>query len=135
MLYHAMLHTMGMTKSAKKTAPAPAEKAAPKTKAAPAQKATPAEKSKLAKAELTDQIAERANLSRKQASEAFDATVEVMLDALKSGKSVGLPGLGTLSVKETAARTGVRPGTSEKIQIPAGKKIAFKVAAGLKDSL
>lgn len=130
-----MLHTMGMTKSAKKAAPASAEKAAPKTKAAPAQKATPAEKNKLAKAELTDQIAEHTNLSRKQASEAFDATVEVMLDALKSGKSVGLPGLGTLSVKETAARTGVRPGTSEKIQIPAGKKIAFKVAASLKNNL
>ncbi|MFC5849121.1 HU family DNA-binding protein [Deinococcus petrolearius] len=128
----------------------PTKKAAPKTKATPELKATPekkavatpasasappAEKGKLAKTELTDQIAQRTDLTRKQASEAFDATVEVMLDALKSGKSVGLPGLGTLSVKATAARIGVRPGTSEKIQIPAGKKIAFKVAAGLKDSL
>lgn len=97
--------------------------------------AAKAEKGKLAKAEITERIAQRAGLSRKQASEAFEGTVAVMLDALKSGKSVGLPGLGTLSIKETAARTGVRPGTSDKIQIPAGKKIAFKVAAGLKDSL
>ena len=43
-------------------------------------------------------------------------------------------GLGTLSVKATA-RTGVRPGTSRKIQIPAGKKVAFKVASTLKDNL
>ena len=111
-------------------------KAAPKKTAAPAPApAVPAEKGKLTKAEITDQIAQRAGLSRKQASEAFEATVEIVLEALKGGKSVGLPGLGTLSIKETAARTGVRPGTSEKIQIPAGKKIAFKVAAGLKESL
>lgn len=128
----------------------PEKKAAPKTKAAPEPKAAPekkaaatpalapaasAEKGKLAKAELTEQLAKRANLSRKQASEAFDAMVEVLVDTLKSGKSVGLPGLGTLSVKETAARTGVRPGTSDKIQIPAGKKVAFKIAVSLKGTL
>ena len=43
-------------------------------------------------------------------------------------------GLGTLSVKATA-RTGVRPGTSRKIQIPAGKKVPLKVASTLKDNL
>ena len=132
-----------MTKPAKKAAPK--TKAAPEPKAAPEKKsaaaaptptpAVPAEKGKLAKAELTDQIAQRTGLSRKQASEAFDAMVEVLVDTLKSGKSVGLPGLGTLSVKETAARTGVRPGTSDKIQIPAGKKVAFKVAVSLKGTL
>ncbi|KQR10917.1 HU family DNA-binding protein [Deinococcus sp. Leaf326] len=125
-------------KAASKTKAAPESKAAPEKKAAAAPTPTPAgpaEKGKLAKAELTEQIAERANLSRKQANEAFDAMVEVLVDTLKSGKSVGLPGLGTLSVKETAARTGVRPGTSEKIQIPAGKKVAFKVAVSLKGTL
>lgn len=119
-----MLHTVAMTKPAKKAAATPAP--------APA---TPAEKSKLTKTEIAEQIAERANLPRKQASEAFDAMVEIMVDTLKSGKSVGLPGLGTLSVKETAARTGVRPGTNDKVQIPAGKKVAFKVAVSLKGTL
>ena len=31
--------------------------------------------------------------------------------------------------------TGVRPGTSERIQIPAGRKVAFKVANTLKGAL
>lgn len=48
---------------------------------------------------------------------------------------MGLPGLGTLSVRATAAQNGVKPGTSEKIQIPADKKVAFKVASALKDTL
>lgn len=48
---------------------------------------------------------------------------------------MGLPGLGTFSVKQTAALTGVRPSTSERIQIPAGRKVAFKVAHTLKGLL
>lgn len=114
-----------MTKKSTKAAPKATPKATP----------APVERNKLAKTQLTDLIAEKSGLSRKQSGEMFDATVEIILDALKGGKSVGLPGLGTLSVKETAARTGVRPGTSEKIQIPAGKKVAFKVAVTLKDAL
>jgi DNA-binding protein HU-beta len=126
-----------MTKATKKT---PA-KASAKTAKAPATpgKTTPAVKTdiadKLSKTQLVDLISTSSNLSKKDASAIFDATLEVIVDALKQGKSVGLPGLGTLSVKATAARLGVKPGTSEKIQIPAGKKVAYKVALDLKKSL
>ena len=46
-----------------------------------------------------------------------------------------LTGFGTFEVRERSARTGVKPGTSEKIQIPASKYPAFKAGKGLKDSL
>ena len=91
--------------------------------------------SKIAKTQLALQVAERTGLSKKQADEAVRAVLEVTVDALSAGKTVGLPGLGTLSVKATSARSGVKPGTSEKIQIPAGKKVAFKIASTLKDAL
>nr|WP_255673313.1 MULTISPECIES: HU family DNA-binding protein [unclassified Deinococcus] len=91
--------------------------------------------SKIAKTELVDRVAAQTGLTRKQAGDAFDALVEGVVTGLKNGQSVGLPGLGTLSVRATAARTGVKPGTSEKIQIPAGKKVGFKVASALKDTL
>nr|WP_216327652.1 HU family DNA-binding protein [Deinococcus aestuarii] len=90
---------------------------------------------KVAKTQLVEQVADKTGLTKKQSEEAVSAMLGVVVDAIRSGKSVGLPGLGTLSVKATAARTGVRPGTSEKIQIPAGKKVAFKVASTLKGSL
>lgn len=90
---------------------------------------------KVTKTHLVEEIAAQTGLSKKQAGEAFEATLRSVLAALHGGKSVGLPGLGTLSVKATAARTGVKPGTSEKIQIPAGKKVAFKVASTLKGNL
>ena len=123
-----------MTKATKK---APAK--ATKTPAAKA-KATPAAKTadttdKLSKSHIVDLISTRANLTKKEAATAFDATLDVIIESLKEGKTVGLPALGTLTVKATAARTGVNPGTAEKMQIPAGKKVSFKIAADLKKTL
>ncbi|MFD2609617.1 HU family DNA-binding protein [Deinococcus taklimakanensis] len=123
-----MLLTM-TKKSAKPAAkkPAAAAKAAPKSAAADNQK--------VAKTQLVEMVADKTGLTKKQSEEAVSAMLDSIVTAVKGGKSVGLPGLGTLSVKATAARTGVRPGTSEKIQIPAGKKVAFKVASTLKGNL
>lgn len=122
-----MLLTM-TKKSAKPAAKKPA--AAKSTK-----KAAATESNKVAKTQLVELVADKTGLTKKQSEEAVSSMLDVIVSALKSGKSVGLPGLGTLSVKATAARTGVRPGTSEKIQIPAGKKVAFKVATTLKGEL
>jgi len=120
----------------KKSAKAPAKSAKPATKAAPAAKAAPkAEANKVAKSQMVEMVADKTGLTKKQSEEAVSAAMEAIVNAIRAGQSVGLPGLGTLSVKATAARTGVRPGTSEKIQIPAGKKVAFKVASTLKGNL
>ncbi len=126
-----------MTKATKKTpvkAPAKTAKVpATKAKAAPAVKA--AEIDKLSKTQIVDMIVTATELSKKDSAAIFDATLEVIIDSLKQGKTVGLPTLGTLSVKATAARQGVKPGTAEKIQIPAGKKVSYKIAIDLKKQL
>ncbi|WP_261665051.1 HU family DNA-binding protein [Deinococcus sp. Marseille-Q6407] len=102
-------------------------------KASKAKAAAPAEK--MNKSQLVEKVAEQTGLTKKQADEAVSTMLDTVVEALRGGQAVGLPGLGTLSVKETAARTGVKPGTTEKIQIPAGKKVAFKVATTLKGNL
>ncbi|AZI42752.1 DNA-binding protein [Deinococcus psychrotolerans] len=120
-----------MAKSTKAAAkPAPAAKAAP----APV-KAAAETSEKIAKTQIIDMVADRTSLNKKQAGESVAVMLDVVVEALKEGKSVGLPGLGTFSVAKTAARQGVRPGTSEKITIPAGKKVRFKVASTLKGNL
>ena len=90
---------------------------------------------KIAKTQLIDLMASKTNLNKKESGEAISALLDSVIVALKEGKSVGLPGLGTLSVAQTAERQGVRPGTNERITIPAGKKVRFKVASTLKGSL
>jgi DNA-binding protein HU-beta len=118
-------------KARAKTAQAPAIKAT----ATPAVKAKTAEVDKLTKSQIVDMISAKTTVTKKDSATLFDAALEVIVDALKQGKAVGLPGLGTLTVKATAARTGVKPGTAEKLQIPAGKKVSYKVALDLKKSL
>ena len=128
-----------MTKKAPaKTAAKPAATKTPASNAAKtASKPTPAAAAteKLGKTQMIDLVAGRGTLTKKEAGAAIDAALDVIVEALKAGKSVGLPGVGTFSVKATAARQGVRPGTSEKIQIPAGKKVSYKVASTLKADL
>jgi len=122
-----------MTKATKKT---PANATAPKSKAASKTSVADADTvDKLGKTGLVEQISTRTSLSKAEASTVVDAVLEAITSALRAGQTVGLPGLGTLSVKATAARQGVRPGTAEKIQIPAGRKVGYKVALDLKKSL
>ncbi len=121
-----------MAKSTKAAAkPAAKSAAAPKKAAAPAAEVS----EKIAKTQIINMVSDKTSLNKKQAGEAVAVMLDVVVEALKSGKSVGLPGLGTFSVAKTAARQGVRPGTSEKITIPAGKKVRFKVASTLKGNL
>jgi DNA-binding protein HU-beta len=127
--------SMLMTKSSKKAAPA-AKPAATKVSTKPTGKtATAATVTKIGKSEMTEMIGDRVGLRKKDAGIALSAALDIIVEALKAGQTVGLPGIGTLTVKATAARIGVRPGTSEKIQIPAGKKVSFKIATELKKSL
>ncbi|SMB83803.1 HU family DNA-binding protein [Deinococcus hopiensis] len=110
-------------------------KAAPAAEPAPKAEAASAKSTKVAKTQLVEQVAQKTGLTKKQADQAVNAFMEIVVRGVQKGQSVGLPGLGTFSVRETAARTGVRPGTSERIQIPAGKKVAFKAASTLKGAL
>ncbi|KEF34166.1 MULTISPECIES: HU family DNA-binding protein [Deinococcus] len=128
-----MLHAM--TKKTTKAAASKKSEGAARGRGAAGTEGGSERTGKVAKTQLVEQVAAKTGLTKKQSEEAVSAMLEVIVDAIRSGQSVGLPGLGTLSVKATAARTGVRPGTSEKIQIPAGKKVAFKVASTLKGNL
>lgn len=87
------------------------------------------------KTELVAAVAERAELSRKDADAAICALVETITDALKDGDKVQLVGFGSFEVKSRAARTGIKPGTQETIDIPAAKVPAFKAGKALKDAV
>ncbi|WP_045235240.1 HU family DNA-binding protein [Deinococcus pimensis] len=119
----------------KKSAAKPAAKAAKPAAKAESKPAAKAESSKLGKTQMVDLLASRSGLSKKDAAHAFDTLGDILVEALRSGQTVGMPGLGTFSVTATAERQGVRPGTTERITIPAGKKVRFKVASPLKAAI
>lgn len=87
------------------------------------------------KAELVAAIAEKTELSKKDAEKALKAFTEVVEAELKKGEKIQLVGFGTFEVTERKAREGYKPGTGEKIQIPASKAPKFKAGKALKDSI
>jgi len=87
------------------------------------------------KAQLVDQIAAKAGLTKADAKKALDATVEAIKDAMVKGDKIQLVGFGTFDVKEQPAREGINPRTKEKIQIAAKKVVKFKAGAELADAV
>jgi DNA-binding protein HU-beta len=87
------------------------------------------------KAELVNEIARRANLSKSKAQETLNATFESIRTTLKKGQKVQLVGFGTFSVKQRKARMGRNPKTGEQIQIKARRVPAFQAGAELKNAL
>ncbi|WP_027882233.1 HU family DNA-binding protein [Meiothermus rufus] len=87
------------------------------------------------KADLIDQVAASTSLKKKDAKAAVDAFLAKVEEALKAGSKVQLTGFGTFEVRSRKARTGVKPGTTQKIKIPASKYPAFKPGKALKEAV
>jgi DNA-binding protein HU-beta len=88
------------------------------------------------KADIVDYIADNVEgISKRQATEAFESAIEAICMHLEKGDRVQVPGFGSFSVSERAARTGRNPKTGESIEIAASKNIRFKPGKDLKDSL
>ena len=87
------------------------------------------------KNQLIAAIASKADCSKEVASACCDAMLDCIMDAMKGGEKVLLPGFGNFEVKVRAAREGINPATREKIQIPESKVVSFKHDHSSKDSL
>ena len=87
------------------------------------------------KMELVTKMAEKSNLTKKDAALALDAFIESVEEALENGEKVQLVGFGTFETRERTAREGRNPRTREVIQIPATTVPAFKAGENLKKKI
>lgn len=87
------------------------------------------------KSELIAAVAEDAGISKADAGRALEATISRITTAVSGGDSVALPGFGTFSVAERAAREGRNPKTGEKMAIPSSKSPKFKPGTAFKASV
>ena len=88
------------------------------------------------KADIVDRVADSVEgLTKRQATDAFEAVLDTISQFLKRGERVQLPGFGSFSVSHRAARQGRNPKTGETIQIKASKGVKFKVGKDLKEGL
>ena len=89
----------------------------------------------MTKVELINAVAQSAEITKKDAEKAVNATIEAITEALAAGEKVSLVGFGTFETRERPARTGRNPRTKETIEIPASVAPAFKAGTALKDAV
>ncbi len=85
--------------------------------------------------ELAATLAEQHDLTKAKAKAIIDSLRDNVVTTLLGGSRVNVFGLGTFEVRPTKEKMGRNPKTGESIQIPAGRKVVFKVSKGLKDQM
>lgn len=89
----------------------------------------------VSKADLVDAVASTTGITKKDVKTVMDSMLDKISSHLDKDQKVQLTGFGTFEVRERKERTGVRPGTTQKIKIAASKYPAFKPGKALKDSV
>ena len=84
---------------------------------------------------LAASLAESHEMPKKQGEAILNDLVNLITKHLKKGDRIRLVGLGVLVVRKRAARMGRNPATGEAIKIKASKKVAFRAAKELKQSI
>ena len=87
------------------------------------------------KSELVEAIAQKAQVTKKDADAVLTAAVEVVMEAVSTGDKVTLVGFGTFEPRERQAREGRNPATGKPIQIPATKVPAFSAGKLFKEKV
>ncbi len=87
------------------------------------------------KSELVASVAEKADLTKKDAERAITAVFDSITEALGQGNKVQLVGFGTFEVRQRAARKGRNPQTKAEIEIPAARVPVFKAGKSLKETV
>jgi nucleoid DNA-binding protein len=86
------------------------------------------------KADLIELVAQRTELTKKDATAAVDATLDAIKRGTKKG-GVSIAGFGSFIVSNRKARVGRNPQTGEEIKIKASKSVRFRPGKAYKDML
>ena len=87
------------------------------------------------KQELAAKISEAKGITKVEATRVVDAVFETIVEELKAGEMVKIPGFGNFVVKTRKARTAVIPLTNKKVIVPSYKTVRFKPAKSFKEQV
>ena len=88
----------------------------------------------MTKADIAALVAEK-GLTKKQAMEAIESTLDIIKRTLRRGEKVQLVGFGSFQVRHKKARKGRNPQTGKEITIAARKVLKFKPGKTLKEAV
>jgi len=85
------------------------------------------------KSDLITKLAEKTNITTKDAASILDVILKSMTNALVQGKSIEIRGFGSFTVKEYMSYTGRNPKTGERITVKPKKLPVFRVGRELRE--
>ena len=84
---------------------------------------------------LAKDLADTHQMPKKQAATMLADLTSMIAKHLKKGARIRINSIGILQVRKRPARMGRNPATGEAIKIKASKKVAFRAAKELKESI
>ena len=87
------------------------------------------------KAQLIENIAKAANVTKVDAETMLNATLDTIKKSVKKGDDVTLIGFGTFTKSKRKARLGRNPQTGKEIKIPAMTVPKFRAGREFKDAV
>ncbi len=89
----------------------------------------------ITKKELIDRITENTQVKRLLVKATIQNFLDEVISELGKGNRLEFRDFGVFEVKERAARTAQNPKTLQKIQVPAKRKVKFKMGRIMKEKL
>ena len=87
----------------------------------------------MTKAELVEDVARAAELTKKDAERLVEIVFESIIESLNQGEKIELRGFGSFRIRKRNARQGRNPKTGENVSVPAKRIPYFKPSKELKD--
>lgn len=89
----------------------------------------------ITKSQIITQLAEKNELTKKQAAAFLESIVELACKETKKNKKFNFPGLGILKLNKRKARMGRNPATGEAIKIAAKTTVKMTLSKACKEAV
>lgn len=87
------------------------------------------------KKELVEKIAVEQGVTKARAEEVVNAVFSTIVDELKAGEQVKIPGFGNFVVKTRKQRTAVIPNSNKKVIVPSYRVAGFRPAKSFREQV
>ena len=89
----------------------------------------------LTKPDFIALMAERCDITKKDATEEYENVFGVLAEVLSEGNEVAIPDLGRFKITERPARTARNPRTGETVDVPAKKTMKLQLSKSIKEAV
>ena len=80
-------------------------------------------------------MAERCDITKKDATEEYENVFGVLAEVLSEGNEVAIPDLGRFKISDRPARTARNPRTGDAIEVPAKKTMKLQLSKNIKEAV